>query len=292
MSSQRLTAFEQALIAGLADKASLAAALLDTWASSPEDSVQSVRSLIDGAQLGVTEERATEELLRRAVELGLLDATPTGFRPRASNHSLFRRLAFALNAVEYFQTFVHRDATLAKIVLTKPPKPSVLEQRLSTLGWRTADLEHTEHAFHGMVRSAQRRVVVMTPFFDSTGASWLRELLSYAPPGVERTLILRSLEDSNRQDYPKGFDLIAPWLKTQKVKVFNYSIPRMDGSGRETFHAKVVLCDRNAAYLGSSNVTAASLEHSMEMGVVLQGRAAADVAEVLDAVLLSASQWL
>ena len=71
------------------------------------------------------------------------------------------------------------------------------------------------------------------------------------------------------------------------MNVYNYSIPRADG-GRETFHAKAVLCDRCFAYLGSSNITAASLEHSMEMGVVLHGRAAADVAEVIDAVLAAA----
>lgn len=292
MSAQKLTAFEQAVMAGLAYKAGLAAALLDVWAGLPEDSVQSVRSLIDAAQLGVTEERATGELLERAVALGLLEAAPTGFRARGSAHSRFRRLSFALNAVEHYRSVVHRDATLAQVVLTKPPRPSVLEQKLSALGWRTADLEPTEHAFHGMVRSSQRRVVVMTPFFDSTGAAWLQELLSYVTPGVERTLIFRSLEDSARKDYPIGFDAIAPWLKAQGVRVFNYSIPWMEGGGRETFHAKVVLCDRSAAYLGSSNVTAASLEHSMEMGVVLQGRAAADVAEIMDAVLASATQWL
>ncbi len=43
------------------------------------------------------------------------------------------------------------------------------------------------------------------------------------------------------------------------------------------------------AYLGSSNVTAASLEHSMEMVVVLEGRAAAGVADILDAVMAAAA---
>jgi len=68
------------------------------------------------------------------------------------------------------------------------------------------------------------------------------------------------------------------------------SIARADG-GRETFHAKAVLCDRTVAYLGSSNVTAASLEHSMELGVVLEGRAAAGVATVIDSVLYAATEW-
>lgn len=291
MSAQKLTAFEQAALAGLADKAGLAAALLEAWSDLPADSVQSARSLVDAAQLGVTEEGATRDLLERSVGLGLVEATPAGFRPRGGAHLRFRRLAFALNSVEHYRSFVHRDATVAQVVLTKPPRPSVLEQKLSALGWRTTDLESTEHAFHGMVRAAQRRVVIMTPFLDSRGAAWLQEMLAHAPPGVERTLILRSLEDTARKDYPVGFDAISSWLKAHGVHVFNYSIPRMDG-GRETFHAKAVLCDRSTAYLGSSNVTAASLENSMEMGVVLEGRAAAGVAEVVDAVLAAATRWL
>ncbi len=292
MSAQTLTAFEKNVVSGLAYRAGLAAALLDAWTGLPETSVQSVRSLIDHAQLGVTEERAAKELLEKAVDLGLLDVALPGFRSRGTAHARFGRLAFALNAVEHYSSSVHKDATVAQVVLTKPPRPSILEQELSQLGWRTADLEPTDHAFHSMVRSAQRRAVVMTPFFDAKGADWLQELLGYVAPDVERILILRSLEDSTRKDYPVGFDAIAPWLKAQGVRVFNYSIPRADGSGgRETFHAKVVLCDRNAAYLGSSNVTAASLAHSMEMGVVLRGKAAADVAEVVAAVLAAATPW-
>lgn len=231
------------------------------------------------------------ELLERSARLGLTEVVRTGFKPRAGAYPYFKRLAFALNAAEHYRSFIHRDATVAQVVLTKPPQPSVLEQKLSALGWRTTDLEPTERAFHGMVRAAQRRLVVMTPFFDTAGAAWLQELLSFVGPGVDRTLILRSLEDVTRKDYPIGFDTISPWLRAQNVRVFNYSISGMSG-GRETFHAKAVLCDRTSAYLGSSNVTAASLEHSMEMGVVLHGRAAADIAEIIDAVLAAATRWL
>ncbi len=290
MPTQKLTAFEKTILAGLAEKAGLAAALLEAWASLPADSVQSARSLVGAAQLGVTEEIATQHLLERSVGLGLIEATTTGFKPRSHIHGRFRRLAFSLHSVEYYKSSVHRDLTVAQVVLTKPPQPSVLEQKLSALGWRTADLDHTDHAFRSMVRGAQRRVVVMTPFFDRKGAAWLQELLSYVSPGVERTLILRSLEDNRRNDYPLGFDAISPWLKAQGIRVYNYSILRGDG-GRETFHAKAVLCDRTSAYLGSSNITAASLGHSMEMGVVVEGRAAASVAEVIESVLAASTVW-
>ncbi|MGC2519132.1 MAG: phospholipase D-like domain-containing protein [Burkholderiales bacterium] len=288
---QKLEAFEKHVVAGLAYKAGLAAALLDAWSELSATSAQSERSLIDLAQLGVTEEHPARELLVKSVELGLLDASPSGFIPRENAHSRFKRLAFALYAIEHYVLSVHKDATIARIVLTKPFRSSMLERKLSERGWKTSELEPTDHAFHRMVRSAQHRVVVMTPFFDVKGASWLQELFSLAQTGVERILVLRSLEDPTRKDYPNGYDSIAPWLKAEAVHVFNYSIPRVEDSGRETFHAKVVLCDRDAAYIGSSNMTAASLEHSMEMGVALQGRAAADVAVVLDAVVSAAARW-
>jgi phosphatidylserine/phosphatidylglycerophosphate/cardiolipin synthase-like enzyme len=94
-----------------------------------------------------------------------------------------------------------------------------------------------------------------------------------------------------KDDYPKGYDSIAPWLSESVVKLFNYSLPRAGSVGRETFHAKVVLCENSAAHLGSSNMNGASLEHSMEMGVSLKGRGAADVATVSDAVMKAAQPW-
>ncbi|MCS6762808.1 MAG: hypothetical protein MO853_00865 [Candidatus Protistobacter heckmanni] len=197
--------------------------MLEAWADLPADSVQSARSLIDAAQLGVTEECATQELLERSALLGLVETTPAGFKPRDGVHERFLHLAFAFYAVEHYRSSVHRDATEAQVVLTKPPRPSVLEQKLSVLGWRTTELEPTEHAFHNMVRAARRRVVVMTTFLDYTGEAWLQDLLSYVTPGVERMLILRSLEDNTRKDYPFGFDALC---RCSRHRAFGYSTTR------------------------------------------------------------------
>ncbi|WP_035813109.1 hypothetical protein, partial [Cupriavidus sp. UYPR2.512] len=171
--SSKLTAFEQQVLSALGRHAGLAAALFDAWAQLPPTSVQTVRSLVDLAQLGVTEEGAVAQVLRIAGEIGLVEPAPPGYKPKGTCHGRFGRLAFALNCIEHYATAVHRDQTEVQVVLTKPPRPSILEQRLAALGWRTADLEPTEHAFHGIVQAAEKRVVVMTPFFDQKGANWL-----------------------------------------------------------------------------------------------------------------------
>ncbi|MDD5175168.1 MAG: phospholipase D-like domain-containing protein [Sterolibacterium sp.] len=290
MPISELTAFEKAAVAGLSSKAGLAAALLAIWPELPEGSHQTAQSITAMAQLGVTEERGAKDVLDKAAQLGLLDSEKAGYVARRHGHAVFRRLSFALRAIDHYLTNAHQDATTAQIVLTKPPRPSVLEDELAQLGWRTADVEPTEHAFHSMVQSARHRVVVMTPFFDVKGAVWLKELFSQVGKGVSRLLILRSLEDPSRADYPIGYDAVASWLVSERVDVYNYSIPRPEGYGRETFHAKVVLCDVDVAYVGSSNLTSASLEHSMEMGISVKGKAAADVAIVIEAVLRAAKR--
>ena len=160
-----------------------------------------------------------------------------------------------------------------------------LERELDSRGWRAGGLESTAQAFISLVQGAENRVVVMTPFLDSRGALWVKQLFSYTASTVSRYLVLRRLEDPDRHDYPNGFEGQRSWLVDHGVKIYNYSLARSGVVGRETFHAKVVLCDNTAAYVGSSNFSAASLEHSMEMGAILGGKAARDVALVVDAVL-------
>lgn len=287
--STELSAFEKQAIAALSASAGLAATLLDAWGTLPAESNQTAVSITALAQLGVTEERRAKQVLVAAVSVGILEKHGSGYVLREKVRGSLSRLAFALHVISHYANQVHQDATEATIVLTKPPRPSCLEQELANLGWHTAGIEPTEHAFIGLVQSATKRVVVMTPFFDVTGAKWLRELFEQVGDDVQKVLILRSLDDPARYDYPQGFDAITTWLNSKNVAVYNYSIPRIDGPGRETFHAKVVLCDDHSAYIGSSNLNTASLEHSMELGVVLKGRAALDAKTVIEAVMRSAN---
>lgn len=150
-------------------------------------------------------------------------------------------------------------------------------------------MESTDQAFLGIARYARRRLVVMTPFLDEKGAIWLKQLIGLAPAGVAVTLVLRGLEDSARAD-AMGYAGIRAWLAQRGVRVMNYSFLRPSG-GRESFHAKVILADDGRAYVGSANVTGWSLDYSMELGVVLDGQAAAEIAEVVDAVLQAAAPW-
>jgi phosphatidylserine/phosphatidylglycerophosphate/cardiolipin synthase-like enzyme len=282
-----LSTFELQILSALAGRASLASALFNAWRQMPLQTPVTPRLLTAAASLSIAEEHGSREVLETLTKNGAVCWAVSGYVASEILQQSMKTLVIALSAVDHFAERIHVDETYVDIVLTRPAHSSLLELQLANRGWKVEAIEATDQAFVGIVQGAREQVVIMSPFLDLSGAAWLKELVANVRAGVAIKVILRSLENASRADYPSGYDGIGEWLAKRGVSVFNYSIPKDSGSKRETFHAKVVLSDRDVAYVGSSNLTAASREFSMELGVVLRGKAARLVSEVVEAVLLS-----
>ena len=280
---------EKAAIEAFAERATLAADVLRKLVDQPPNLDFDEASLACALGLPPSQEAGVLEVLRTAQRLGFVGG-PTGLRwnTAVSSEALIR-VASLLDAIGYYRERVHRDSTSVKVVLTKPAKPSRLEAELEGFGWKVAELESTTEAFLGLASSASERIVVMTPFLDLAGAEWLVRLLERAPARVSRIVVLRHLSDPSHPSYPTGYSEIRSRLKELSTKVFDYSLPRIGGPGLETFHAKVVVRDHTHVYVGSSNMNKASLDYSMELGVLLTGEAATEVTRIIDAILSVAS---
>jgi phosphatidylserine/phosphatidylglycerophosphate/cardiolipin synthase-like enzyme len=71
-----------------------------------------------------------------------------------------------------------------------------------------------------------------------------------------------------------------------------YEPSENDPFGTRTFHFKAVIADDGLkAYLGSANLTTAGLRSRMEMGVILTGEPAVQVAQIVDIVLSQANRY-
>lgn len=277
------------VIQALSERASLCRRLFATWARLPQRVSVDAASLVASAGLGVTDEFGTQQVLVELARLGLVMQQREQYIASDALQSGLGALAVAFAGIDYYREHVHRDQTLARIVLTRPELSTVLESRLLERGWRLSAMEPTDQAFLGIACSASQRLVVMTPFLDDKGAVWLRRLIERVSSGVSIVLVLRGLGDATRTD-ARGYSGVQSWLAQRGVRVLNYGIPRA-GGGRESFHAKVILADDRSAYVGSANVTGWSLDYSMELGVVLDGQAAAEIAEIVEAVLQAGTPW-
>ncbi len=121
----------------------------------------------------------------------------------------------------------------------------------------------------------------MTPFMGATGASRAADLFE-STEANERILILQGTEQLD------GCGQGAARLQQQRVRVFSYAMSGVRDNGQtyeETFHAKVVLADGVAAYVGSANFLYRSREVNLECGFLLEGDAVAPVSVMIEALL-------
>jgi phosphatidylserine/phosphatidylglycerophosphate/cardiolipin synthase-like enzyme len=145
----------------------------------------------------------------------------------------------------------------------------------------------TSDAFFSLARAAREELTVLSPFLDQQGADLLLELFSLCPPGVRRSLICRPLSEPECGD---AFRRRGSDFKQLAISVYEYALPSLLPSGRETFHAKAVLADACAFYVGSSNFMGSALDRSFECGVIVRGETARQLRYVLAAVLSIATR--
>jgi hypothetical protein len=193
------------------------------------------------------------------------------------------RLAAILEGAALYRS-AHRDADKVEIVLTMPARPSRLETALPAQGPSYVRLRETDSVFTDVARAARARFVIMSPFLDEVGVQWAMRLFE-ATRGrtVERIIILR--------DYERALPLLYAYehlIDQLGVRIFDYRVGHQPGERVleiETFHAKILLADREQAYVGSANMLESSKDFSLECGIHVAGPSARQVALLVNAVI-------
>ena len=178
-------------------------------------------------------------------------------------------------------TRLNNGGDRARIVVTVPLRPSQFESALAEIP-DSGVLIETHEAFVHLSRLARARLVLVSPFLDETGARWAISMFQ-ATTAPERILLCRNFS---------AFDALPMdcqhTLETLGVQIRAYTlIHEKDGRYlcRESFHAKIVLADQVAAYVGSANLLQSSKEIMLECGVLLEGRPVRDVHDVVQTML-------
>ena len=231
---------------------------------------------------GIAQARTGEALsfLMAAKGLGLVEQI-SDLNWRVIQAAILAELAPMLQAVHVYRTEIHQDADTVEVVLTKPHSPSQLAKSLEGMLLGTWGLLDTREVLPSIAESAIERFVVMTPFLDEVGGEILLALFQQANPPVRKQLIIRATADSL---LPAGYLAITEQLSALGVEEFNFRLDKGEAFGMETFHAKVVLADNTKAYVGSANMNKWSFQYSLELGLLVSGKAANRIGQVIDAV--------
>jgi phosphatidylserine/phosphatidylglycerophosphate/cardiolipin synthase-like enzyme len=135
-----------------------------------------------------------------------------------------------------------------------------------------------------VIATAQARIVLASPFWDAEVATELATLLvRRAAAGVRIDLLGRFME----KDDAGWAVLDGALFRYEQCRFFAWYEPsESDPFHTQTFHFKAVIADDGLkAYLGSANLTTSGLRSRMELGVILTGQQAIQVAQILDLVL-------
>jgi phosphatidylserine/phosphatidylglycerophosphate/cardiolipin synthase-like enzyme len=266
-----------ALVGELYPLATQAARIIAHLAESAEAIGSSDRDL--ASRLGDVSAEHVAIVRRSLIENGL--AARSGFTTQlVSQPSALFALAEHFKGVAAYLR-VHKDRDAVRLVLTEPGLKSALRRAIDDAQAVPPIVFQTTDAFFNLARGAKQELVILSPFLDTQGADLLVELFSLCRPEVRRVLISRPLSERQCGD---AFKPRAPDFRRLNVSVIEYALPSSLPSGRETFHAKVVLTDDSEFYVGSSNFMGSALERSFECGVFVRGETAKQMRSVLLAI--------
>jgi phosphatidylserine/phosphatidylglycerophosphate/cardiolipin synthase-like enzyme len=286
-----LSAIQRQLIERLSHRASLCRLVFHAWAGFTSDVPVGARELTAAAHLSHSDDVGTSEILRTLKDLGLLDGIGPRWTPKAAFARELRSLSLIFSVIDIYKTRVQRNDTDVKLVTTTPERALALDRELASAGWQMPRTEDTDESMVDLFAGATRRIIVMTPFLDLRGGQILKSLLERSKPEIEISVILRNLDRPGRQDYPAGYALLQEFLSKRQARIFDYTLQHELGASVETFHAKLVLADDRKAYVGSANMTGASFELSVELGVLLTGKAARQLSHLAEAIMRCARPW-
>jgi phosphatidylserine/phosphatidylglycerophosphate/cardiolipin synthase-like enzyme len=130
-----------------------------------------------------------------------------------------------------------------------------------------------------MASNAKESVSVVVPFFSDAGVDTISESLAAASDReVSVELLTRDLTMGNEQNQPYIQSICAE-IRAEgthsQLSIYEFNKEEFPDS---TLHAKMLLTDSSRAYIGSANMTESSLQSSLEAGIYLDGKAAAEIA--------------
>lgn len=148
--------------------------------------------------------------------------------------------------------------------------------------WRSSRMALVE-----MIDDATTSVILVFPFMDLEGVDEIARAIERAMArDVGVTLLTRYVSDHQSPNARLADRLRRAPAGTRRFQTRNISSD--DDPKRELLHAKVLIVDGGRrGYVGSANLTLGGLGQSIEIGVTLDGAAAASLAELVNELVSS-----
>ena len=205
---------------------------------------------------------------------------------------VFTRVHESIRTLEAHQERVPRT-TITPLV-TLPDDPAFNGVTAATFG-----MEGLLSTLASQVKRCDEEIVLLSPFFEGDGFGRLADvLLDALKRDVDLTIVTRYLADADSHNHTviqSFMQRVAGEGLTSRVSLIDYTVWDDDTPITEqiqngenpkfTLHAKVMLFDTRAVYVGSANVTDYGFNRYLEMGVLLEGAKVTPFRQLCDHLL-------
>lgn len=210
---------------------------------------------------------------------------------------LFTIVRDAVVLRESYQTRLPPSTRVTPLV-TFPDDPN-----FSNVSPSDFDMDNLLSSLASEVKSAQKSIVLVAPFFEGAGFDRLQGVLASATErGVDITIVTRHLDDMkshNRYVIERFLDGLRDEDGIpENIRTFDYTgwdedviqeERRQDGAPPAyTLHAKLMIFDNTSAYIGSANMTDYGFDRYLELGVLVRGTEVMAFRELYEYLLQSA----
>jgi HKD family nuclease len=181
--------------------------------------------------------------------------------------SIFRKEIFAAEVIQDFEKRNFSETFLEiSYAATIPPK------------FNNGKFEFNEiyPTLIRIVATAKQDLWIVNPFFDDYGAKYLLpSLIGAAKNGVMIRILGREICVGSEHEFIKPIEFIADEFANEDLshhlEIRDFYQTDMKGNQIYALHTKMMIADKNVAYIGSANLTKHSLKNNFEIGVILKG---------------------
>ena len=164
-----------------------------------------------------------------------------------------------------FRRFVEEDTSAETI-----EQPSLVDVILTTprtvreeFKLRNGDLVQTQDAFYSLLANASEEVLIFSPYIDASFAQMADT--------IDRRVSVRLVTTIDQHLGARPSASLARAASSHPDFQLRYLFERNEfGSQQTQIHAKLIITDKQLAYVGSANLTETSILHNFELGVLVR----------------------
>jgi len=151
--------------------------------------------------------------------------------------------------------------------------------------------------FKKLFMSAKQSIRICSPFIEWKGFEFFKDILvNRAADGMKIKLLSRQIsprENITRyKEIQKIFKIFNKFGLLDFVEIRNYHFSTEDLKLASSIHAKIIIIDKNQAYIGSGELRESSLRKNLELGVILRGEKVKELVKIFDTIFKKSEEMI